>query len=162
VALPLAVLSEYLPSSNLWATLTEAFAPFVEEHNAETRSIELLKDWLTPEQRTQFESTGKFSVVGSQSGDRYWIEDGSTSFNVVRIHPKKKQGTQRYCFVPATASAKGDVMLAQKIMLETNEPEALRIANKYHPNDGNIYGCLVRAMHIDTVEWSNVQDDLRW
>ncbi len=39
--------------------------------DAETRSIELLKDWLTPEQRTQYESTGKFSVVGSQSGDRY-------------------------------------------------------------------------------------------
>ena len=117
--------------------------------DAETRSIELLKDWLTAEQRTQFESTGKFSVVGSESGDRYWIEDGSTSFNVVRIDGKTKTGTQRYCFVPKTTSAKGDVMLAQKIVLETNEPEALRVANKYHPAEGNIYGCMVRNINDD-------------
>jgi hypothetical protein len=34
------------------------------------------------------------------------------------------------CFVSTTANSLGDIMLAQKIMLETNETKALKIANR--------------------------------
>ena len=108
--------------------LTEMLA---EADRAAGKSAMLLQEWLSPEQLEQYEMTGKFAVTGSHTKARYWIADGSKSHNVVRIDPKRKIGTERLCFVPQGASAPGDVMLAQKIMLETDEPQALKIANRY-------------------------------
>ena len=39
----------------------------------------------------------------------------------------------RYCFVPKGNLVPGDVMLAQKIALETDELAALELANKFPP-----------------------------
>lgn len=103
--------------------------------SVQSRSIELLREWLNPAQLIQYDRMNKFSVRGSDSGDTYWICDGQFSYNVVRVDRKTKTGTRRYCFVPDGANAKGDVMLAQKIMLETNERKALAIANQYNVSE---------------------------
>jgi hypothetical protein len=39
----------------------------------------------------------------------------------------------RYCFIPKGDLVPGDVMLAQKIALETNELAALAVANRLTP-----------------------------
>jgi hypothetical protein len=104
---------------------------FGRSEEADKRSVELLKAWLSPDQLERFNQDGKFAVVGSKSRNKYWITDGRQSHNVVRIDLKTNRSAERLCFVPENASAKGDVMLAQKIMLETNEPHALKIANRY-------------------------------
>jgi hypothetical protein len=39
-----------------------------------------------------------------------------------------------WCFVPNGHLVAGDVMLAQKIALETSENSALAVANKFPPN----------------------------
>lgn len=94
---------------------------------AESKSIDLLKSWLTPKQLKQFDRKGSFDVTGQASGKRYRIKN-VTPYNVVEL---TAWGVTRreLCFVPIDAHCIGDIMLAQKIMLETDEQRALRIAN---------------------------------
>jgi hypothetical protein len=58
---------------------------------------------------------------------------------------------RRWCFAPEGASATGDVMLAQKIALETFELDALAIANHDAPRGT---GFPRRSfLHIDELGW---------
>ena len=90
---------------------------------AREKSLALLKDWLSPEQLTEFERTNSFEVTGSRSKKRYRILQ-STAFNVSPLGESYK-----LCFVPEGVDSVGDIMLAQKIMLENDEPKALAVAN---------------------------------
>jgi len=51
---------------------------------AEIRAVNLLKEWLSPEQLAQYESHRYFDVIGGQSGKRYRIRYG-TSMNIFEI-----------------------------------------------------------------------------
>lgn len=95
----------------------------------EARGLRLLRAWLSPEQRDQFDSFWYFDVEGSATGKKYRIHFG-LSANVQEIGDDgvAKRG---WCFVPAAALVPGDVMLAQKIALETNEFAALAVANQF-------------------------------
>jgi hypothetical protein len=97
----------------------------------EARGIQLLREWLSPEQLAQFEREGYFDVIGCDSGRRYRIRQG-TGMNV---HELDRAGhvLVGWCFVPSTNLVAGDVMLAQKIALETNERGALAVANTFSP-----------------------------
>lgn len=98
---------------------------------AETRAKRLLREWLSPEQREQFDTEGHFDVTGSKTGKRYRINYGScANVRELDINGKLVMGL---CFVPAGQLAAGDVMLAQKIALETNEIQVLRSANRFLP-----------------------------
>ena len=99
---------------------------------ADTRATTLLREWLSPQQRAQFDAEGYFDVVGCDSGKRYRIHYG-TSMNV---HEMDYAGHSKSgcCFVPNRRLAAGDVMLAQKIALETCENSALAVANRFPPN----------------------------
>ena len=96
------------------------------------RATTLLREWLSPQQRAQFDTEGYFDVVGCDSGKRYRIHHG-TSMNVHEMddagHPKVG-----WCFVPSRRLAAGDVMLTLKIALETGENSALAVANRFAPN----------------------------
>jgi hypothetical protein len=108
-----------------WYRTTAADTP-------EARATTLLREWLSPQQRAQFDTEGYFDVVGCDSGKRYRIHHG-TSMNV---HEMDDAGYSKsgWCFVPNRRLAAGDVMLAQKIALETCEHKALAVANKFAPN----------------------------
>jgi hypothetical protein len=95
---------------------------------AEKKALHLLKEWLTPTQLNDFEQYQHFYVRGSKTHTRYKITSGTT-FNVVELDAKG-EGKTKLCFQPVGASTIGDTMLAQKIMLETDEPRALKIANR--------------------------------
>jgi hypothetical protein len=101
---------------------------FVED-TREARGIKLLREWLSPEQRAQFDARSYFDVIGSDSGKRYRIRYGSAT-NVHEIDSVGRS-TVGWCFVPAGNLIAGDVMLAQKIALETNEFGALAVANRF-------------------------------
>ena len=80
----------------------------------------------------QFNAEGAFDVTGCHSGKRYRILHG-TSLNV---HELDGAGVPQvcWCFVPNGGyCVAGDVMLAQKIALETDELSALAVANKFPP-----------------------------
>ena len=98
---------------------------------AERRGIKLLKEWLSPEQLAQYESFRYFDVIGRQSGKRYRIRYG-TAMNVCEMDSRGKT-TRGWCFVPCETFVAGDVMLAQKIALETDEWRALAVAIKFKP-----------------------------
>src|SRR6516165_5434006 len=94
----------------------------------ERRGLRLMQDWLSPAQRQQFERFGYFDVVGCASGTVYRIYHSVTAPNVYKINEVGRR-KQAVCFAPIGPLVKGDVMLAQKIALETDEQSALAVAN---------------------------------
>jgi hypothetical protein len=99
------------------------------EDTREARGIKLLREWLSPEQLAQFDAKRYFDVIGCNSGKRYRIRYGSAT-NVYEIDGDGRS-TVGWCFVPTGYLVAGDVMLAQKIGLETHELRALAVANKF-------------------------------
>jgi hypothetical protein len=95
---------------------------------AETKAERLLLDWLSPDQKQQYQENKSFIVVGSDTGRRYRIMPGR-AYNVMKL-TDGDQADGKICFQPSGAPAIGDIMLAQKIALETREREALAVANE--------------------------------
>jgi hypothetical protein len=108
---------------------------FGSKNDAETRGLTLLREWLSPAQLAQYNAKGYFDVTGCDSGKRYRINHG-TSMNVHELddvgHPRVG-----WCFVPNTYLVVGDVMLAQKIALETDERGAVAVAKQFTPTQCN-------------------------
>ncbi len=102
------------------------------ERTPEGRSLRLLREWLSPLQRTQFAKKGYFEVVGSDTGKLYRIYPGTMS-NVCEIDEK---GRPRLglCFRTMGELPIGDVMLAQKIALENCESSVLAVARRFVPD----------------------------
>jgi len=94
----------------------------------EERGVNLLREWLSPEQRAQFDAKRYFDVIGCDSGKRYRIHYGETT-NVHEIGDDDLPSVG-WCFMPVGSLVAGDVMLVQKIALETYEYGALAVANK--------------------------------
>jgi hypothetical protein len=97
----------------------------------EQRGLDLLKDWLSQEQLAQYDAHKYFDVIGCHTGRRYRIHHGNGA-NVVELNDAALPRTG-WCFVPNDHLVAGDVMLAQKIALETDERVALATANNFTP-----------------------------
>lgn len=97
---------------------------------ADRRATALLKGWLSPSQSTEFERKGSFEVRGCASGRRYRICHGRQG-NVLELDDGGNR-VAALCFLPEGRLATADVMLSQKIMLETDELNVLRIANRLY------------------------------
>ncbi len=93
------------------------------EDTKEARGVTLLREWLSPEQQAQFDADRYFDVIGCDSGKRYRIRYGCST----NVHEIDGDGRSivGWCFVPTGNLVAGDVVLAQKIALETNELRAL-------------------------------------
>jgi hypothetical protein len=94
---------------------------------ADKRAMALLRSWLTPEQDRQLEARGEFEVRGCDTGTRYLITYRAV-MNVQQLDPEGRPVT-KWCFAPEGSLAIGDVLLGQKIALETMERQALALAN---------------------------------
>ena len=95
---------------------------------AHKRSMELLESWLSEEQLASLRERQTFEVVGNASGKRYRLHQ-KYSFGIEVL-----EGTDAgdlLCAVPHGASALGDILLAQKIGLETAERATLQRANRH-------------------------------
>jgi hypothetical protein len=90
------------------------------------KARKLLLACLSDEQRIQFEATGYFEVVAA-SGTRYRITRGwgGNVLTVVNGYLR-----DRFCIHPAHYVPEEDNMLAQKLLLEVDEPTFLRTANR--------------------------------
>jgi hypothetical protein len=99
--------------------------------SAEACGRRLLRHWLSAEQRAQFDVQGYFETVGCATGKRYRIYYAPCQ-NVREVDEAGNVGIG-WCFAPAGGLVPGDVMLAQKIALETNELAALAVANRFAP-----------------------------
>jgi hypothetical protein len=85
-----------------------------------------LRQWLSPVQRAQFAEKGYFEVVGGDTGKRYRIYAGAAT-NVCKVD-ENGHLTLGLCFLPMGELPIGDVMLSQKIALESSESRALAVA----------------------------------
>src|SRR3981189_3684021 len=95
----------------------------------EARGLQLLKEWLSPEELAQYDAKSYFEVTGCHSGKRYRISHG-TSMNIHELDGAGRP-LAGWCFAPQRHLVAGDVMLAQKIALETDERGALAVANRF-------------------------------
>jgi hypothetical protein len=100
--------------------------------NAEMRAANLLKEWLSSEQLAQYEAYRYFDVIGGQSGTLYRVRYG-TGMNITQMGSGGKIEAG-LCFVPCEPLVAGDVMLAQKIALETDEWSAIVVARRFSAN----------------------------
>jgi hypothetical protein len=91
-----------------------------------------LQEWLSLAQRAQFAENGYFEVVGGDSGKRYRIYAGSAT-NVCEVDEKGRI-ERGLCFLPIGDLPIGDVVLAQKIALETFQGRTLATARNFTPN----------------------------
>jgi hypothetical protein len=98
---------------------------------SELRGRKLLREWLSPDQLAQYDAHNYFEVTGSHTGKRYRIRHGMGA----NVYELDDAGRQRagWCFVPKDQLVAGDVMLAQKIAIETDEHGALAVANEFEP-----------------------------
>jgi hypothetical protein len=141
------------PSRQLGGSQPGRAPVFREEHRAhlgsEERGQNLLLQWLSPHQVEQYDLCLYFEVVGSATGTRYRIRRG-TAMNIEELAADGCVA-RRWCFAPEGALATGDVMLAQKVALETFELSALAIANHDGPRG---IGFPSRSfLHMDELVW---------
>jgi hypothetical protein len=97
-------------------------------YEARERGMRLLMANLTAAQREQLDRYGYFDVIGGETGRRYRIRFGR-ELNVDELDDFGKR-ISSWCFFPEGDLVTGDVMLSQKVALETFEREALRVSNR--------------------------------
>jgi hypothetical protein len=97
----------------------------------EQRGLKLLREWLSQEQLAQYDAHSYFDVTGCHTGKRYRICHGNGA-NIIELDDAATPRTG-WCFVPSDYLVAGDVMLAQKIALETDEGGALAVAQNFTP-----------------------------
>ena len=108
---------------------------FFAQNPREARGRRLLRNWLSPHQRDQLDEKNYFEVVGCGSQKRYRIYNRVTYGEMPNVYEIDDAGQFKvaWCFLPAGRLVAGDIMLAQKIALETDEHNALAVANRFAP-----------------------------
>jgi hypothetical protein len=102
--------------------------PGGERTQAEQRATVLLKEWLSPRQLFQYRKAQYFDVEGSHTGKLYRIHHGRQA-NICELDSRGRPAVT-WCFGPEGHLPTGDILLTQKIALETNEQVALQVANR--------------------------------
>jgi hypothetical protein len=94
----------------------------VRRREARMRAEALLWAWLSPAQRKQYRARRWFEVT-TASGRRYRILRGA----VVRLHPRGAG----YCIEATSPVPVADEMLANKLLLESDERRFLATAHRF-------------------------------
>ena len=132
------------------SAVRKLYGNFFAQNTKEARGRRLLREWLSPDQRAQFDDKDYFEVVGCDSRRRYRIYNRITDGGTPNVHEIDDAGRSKvtWCFLPAGRLVAGDIMLAQKIALETNEHNALAVANGFAPRPDTIRAMQPRARWI--------------
>jgi hypothetical protein len=93
------------------------------------RARELLLSKLTQEQRETFERNNWFVVTGGKTNTRYRLEGHTLIANIVVL--SGDNAAYRLCGHCHRSLPMSDHLLAQKLMLEYDEEEFLKIANRH-------------------------------
>jgi hypothetical protein len=102
---------------------------------AAARALALLHSCLNDEQRDMLRTHRKFRVV-SNLGNIFEIREGKMH-NIYKLDMAGNV-LENWCVLPHGELAQGDVMLAQKLWLETDEAETERCANVTHVASGRL------------------------
>ena len=96
---------------------------------ASEKAETLLLALLTPEQQEDYKNKRRFFLP--INGELFRIDYGRTG-NVKRVDPVTREVTDSYCIHPAMSCPNQDVMVAQKLMLETDIERFMKTANHHH------------------------------
>jgi hypothetical protein len=102
--------------------IRRCWAGFVRRRQARRRAEALLWAWLSPAQRKQYQARRWFEVT-TASGRRYRILRGA----VIRRNPRGSG----YCIEATSPVPVADEMLANKLLLETDERRFLATAHRF-------------------------------
>lgn len=102
--------------------LRRGWAAAVRRRRAGRRADALLWAWLSPAQRKQYQARRWFEVT-TASGRRYRVLRGG----VVRVRPRGSG----YCIEATSPVPVADEMLANKLLLETDERRFLATAHRF-------------------------------
>jgi hypothetical protein len=102
--------------------IRHCWAGLVRRRKARLRAEALLWAWLSPAQRSQYRARRWFEVT-TTSGRRYRILRGG----VVRVRPRGSA----YCIEATSSVPVADEMLANKLLLETDERRFLATAHRF-------------------------------
>jgi hypothetical protein len=102
--------------------LRRGWAVLVARREARLRAEALLWAWLSPAQRKQYRARRWFEVT-TASGRRYRVLPGG----VVRLHPRGSA----FCIEATSPVPVADEMLANKLLLETDERRFLATAHRF-------------------------------
>jgi hypothetical protein len=97
-------------------------ATLARRRQARQRAEALVLAWLSPDQRAQYRSCGRFEVT-TAAGHRYRVCPGG----VVGLDPRG----WAYCIEATSPVPAADELLAFKLLLETDEQRFLAIADRY-------------------------------
>ena len=100
-------------------------AALARRREAQRRAEALLLGWLSPDQRRQYQAHDWFEVTTTR-GYRYRVLRGG----VVRLDPLGSA----YCIEATSPVPAADEMLANKLLLETDERRFLATAHRYRYN----------------------------
>jgi hypothetical protein len=125
----------------LVALIRRCSAALLGRRQARRRAEALLWAWLSPAQRRQYRARRWFEVT-TASGRRYRVLRGA----VVRLHPRGSG----YCIEATSLVPVADEMLANKLLLETNERRFLATAHRFPyrsllPSDLGLWRSVGRA-----------------
>ena len=122
------------------SAVRKLYGNFFAQNTKEARGRRLLREWLSPDQRAQLDVKDFFEVVGCDSRRRYRIYNRMTHRDVTNVYELDDAGRPKvaWCFLPNARLVAADIMLAQKIALETNEHNALAVANGFPPRPDTI------------------------
>src|SRR5262249_61416360 len=103
------------------------YGNFFAENTKEARGRRLLREWLSPDQRAQFDDKDYFEVVGCDSRRRYRIYNRMTHRDMTNVYEIDDAGRPKvaWCFLPTGWLVAADIILSQKIGLGKNEDKAL-------------------------------------
>jgi hypothetical protein len=102
--------------------IRRAWAALVRRRQTRLRAEALLWAWLSPAQRRQYRARRWFAVT-TASGRRYRVLPRA----VVRLHPRGSG----YCIEATSPVPVADEMLANKLLLETDERRFLATAHRF-------------------------------
>jgi hypothetical protein len=102
--------------------LRRSWGALVRRRQARLRAEALLWAWLSPAQRRQYRARRWFEVT-TASGRRYHVLRGG----VVRVDPRGSG----YCIEATSPVPVADEMLANKLLLETDERRFLATAHRF-------------------------------
>lgn len=93
---------------------------------AQTRSMRLLKDWLSPIEYNYL-MEGQLEIPSKIHDDEVWIVKREAMKRVVR--KIKGKAVSEHCIIPAMDVPEGDILLSKIILLKTNEEEFIKTSN---------------------------------
>lgn len=102
---------------------------------AAVRAMDLLYSCLNDEQREMLRAHKKFRVVSNKL-NIFEICEGKTH-NIYKLDMQGKR-VENWCVLPQGELAMGDVLLAQKVWLETDEADTAKFANITHIATGQL------------------------